>query len=157
MSLRRDLNGPKTMTTDNLKVTIRCPHCATQNRVNLGRVDDKPKCGHCGTPILLDRPLKTTQADFEATISSAPVPVLVDFYADWCGPCHMIAPALDAIASDRAGKALVLKVDTEADPQLAARFSVRGLPTVVAFRDGKETGRQVGAGPRELYERLLGP
>lgn len=139
-----------------LKATISCPHCSKLNSVNLNRAADGPKCGSCGKAIPLDRPLKATQADFDRTIGSAPVPILVDFYADWCGPCHMIAPYLDAIAGARVGKALVLKVDTEADPQLAARFGIRGLPTVVAFRDGKETGRQVGAAAKEAFERLLG-
>ena len=139
-----------------LKATIRCPHCSTLNSIDLNRAADHPRCGSCGKPILLDRPLKATQADFDRTVGSAPVPVLVDFFADWCGPCHMIAPHIDAIAADRVGRALVLKVDTEADPQLAARFGIRGLPTVVAFKNGKEIGRQVGAGPREVFEQLLG-
>ena len=135
---------------------MRCPHCGTLNSVDLNRAAAGPKCGSCHTPILLDRPIKATTSDFDRTIASAPVPVMVDFYADWCGPCHMIAPHLDAIAAARAGDALVLKVDSDAEPALAARFGIRGLPTVVAFRNGKETGRQVGAGPREVFERLLG-
>jgi thioredoxin 2 len=135
---------------------IRCPLCGTLNRVDLDRANAGPRCGSCRKPILLDRPLPATQSDFDRTIGSSPVPVLVDFYADWCGPCHMIAPHLEAIAAARAGKALVLKVDSDAEPGLAARFGIRGLPTVVAFRDGKETGRQVGAASREAYEQLLG-
>ncbi len=144
------------MTIQDRNATIRCPHCGTLNRVNLARAGDRPRCGQCKTPMLLDRPLKATGADLDRTLASSPVPLLVDFYADWCGPCHMIAPLLDKIAADRAGTALVLKVDTEASPELAQRFAIRGLPTVVAFRQGKETGRQVGAAAREAYERLLG-
>jgi thioredoxin 2 len=138
------------------KITLRCPHCGTLNRVDLNRMADKPKCGGCGKLFLLDRPLKATQADFDATIGSAPVPVLVDFHADWCQPCHMLAPTLDAIAEERMGRALVLKVDTEADPSLATRFGIRGLPTVVVFKAGREAGRLVGVVPKQEIEKLLG-
>jgi len=145
-----------TTTTTTRKVTIRCPFCSRLNRVDLNRMANGPKCGGCGKPLQLDRPLHATAADFDHTIGSAEVPVLVDFYADWCGPCHMMAPTLDALASDRKGEILVLKVDTEKDPGLATRYNVRGLPTVVAFKDGRETGRQVGVAPRPVLDRLVG-
>jgi thioredoxin 2 len=143
-------------TTTTRKVTIRCPFCGRLNRVDLNKMAHGPKCGGCGTPLQLDRPLHATAGDFDQTIGTAEVPVLVDFYADWCGPCHMMAPTLDALASDRKGQVLVLKVDTEKDPALATRFDVRGLPTVVAFKDGKETGRQVGVASRPVLDRLIG-
>lgn len=138
-----------------LKVTVRCPFCSRLNRVDLKKMASGPKCAQCGKPLQLDRPLKSTGADFDQTISTAAVPVLVDFYADWCGPCHILAPTIDAIASDKKGQILVLKVDTDKDPALSTRFAIRGLPTVVAFKNGRETGRQVGVAPREAYERLL--
>lgn len=137
-------------------VTVRCPHCRRLNRIDLGRKDQAPKCGSCGRPFQLDHPLKVTGADFDRTIRDASVPVLVDFYADWCGPCKMMAPTLDQIARDSAGKALVLKVDTEQDQSLAARFSIRGIPTLIAFREGKESGRIVGLAQRADLERLIG-
>jgi thioredoxin 2 len=145
-----------TPATATRKVTVRCPSCGRMNRVDLNRLANGPKCGGCGKPLHLDRPLPATGADFDQTISSAEVPVLVDFYADWCGPCHMMAPTLDALAADKKGQVLVLKVDTEKDPALATRFDIRGLPTVVAFKDGKESGRQVGVAQRPVLERLLG-
>ncbi|MEP7325541.1 MAG: thioredoxin [Gemmatimonadota bacterium] len=144
------------MTATTRKVTVRCPSCGKLNRVDLNKLAQGPKCGGCGKPLPLDRPLHTTTADFDQTISSAEVPVLVDFYADWCGPCHMMAPTLDALAKDKKGQVLVLKVDTEKDPALATRFDIRGLPTVVVFKDGKEFGRQVGVAARPVLERLLG-
>lgn len=137
-------------------ITIRCPSCGRMNRVDLNKLAMGPRCGGCRSPFPLDRPLHATGADFDQTISTAEVPVLVDFYADWCGPCHMMAPTLDALAADRKGQVLVLKVDTEKDPALATRFDIRGLPTVVVFRDGKESGRQVGVATRPVLERLLG-
>ena len=138
------------------KVTVRCPFCGTLTRVDLNKLALGPKCGSCGKPLQLDRPIKATAQDFEQSISTAEVPVLVDFYADWCGPCHMLAPTIDAIASEKKGRILVLKVDTDRDPALGTRFGIRGLPTVVVFSGGKESGRQVGVAPREAYERLLG-
>ena len=138
------------------RAVVRCLFCQTPNRVDLTKLSLGPKCANCHRPILLDRPLKVTGADFDQTIQGTTVPVAVDFYADWCGPCHMMAPTLDALANDRKGEVLVLKVDTEKDPALAARFDIRGLPTVVAFRDGKETGRQVGVAPRPVLDRLVG-
>lgn len=125
-------------------VTVRCPFCEQLNRVDLRRLDSGPRCGGCRRPLHLDRPVKATGADFDRTIESATVPVVVDFYADWCGPCRMMAPALDQLAADRAGNALVLKVDTDRDPALSQRFGVRGIPTLITFLGGREVRRHVG-------------
>ena len=137
-------------------VVVSCAFCDTSNRVDLARLDAGPKCGECGRPIRLDRPLKVTDADFDKTIAGASVPVLVDFYADWCGPCHMMAPILDEVAHRRAGEILLLKLDTDANQQTAARLGIRGIPTLVAFRNGKEHGRHVGVAEAAAVERLLG-
>lgn len=143
-------------TTPSRKVTVRCPFCATLNRVDLARLASQPKCGDCARPLQLDRPIKSTEADFDQTIASAEVPILVDFYADWCGPCKIMAPALDALAHDRQGEILVLKVDTDREQRLAQRFGIRGIPTLAAFRQGKESGRHVGVAQLPDLERLLG-
>ena len=136
-------------------VVVMCVFCETVNRVDLNRLSEGPKCGSCGRPIRLDRPLPVTDVAFDKVIAGAGVPVLVDFYADWCGPCHMMAPVLDDLAHRRAGEILVLKLDTDANQATPARFGIRGLPTVVAFRNGQEHGRQVGVADAATLERLL--
>ncbi len=135
--------------------TVRCPICSTLNRVDLSRLNHKPKCAHCGKPILLDRPLSVTDADLERVVSEADVPVIVDFYADWCGPCKMMAPMFDELARERAGLALVVKLNTDRNPAMASRFGIRGIPTLIVFRGGREVARQVGAVPRARLEALL--
>ena len=138
------------------KATVRCPSCGRLNRVDLARAAAGPKCGACSRPIPLDRPLSLTDADFERVVRDAEVPVLVDFYADWCGPCKMMAPTLDALARDRAGEVLVAKLDTDANPQTSLRFGIRSIPTLIVFRGGAEVGREMGAGPRPRLEALVG-
>lgn len=138
-------------------VIVQCPFCSASNRVDLNRLASGPKCAKCGKPIRLDRPQKVTDKDFDRTISSASVPVLVDFYADWCGPCKVMAPTLDELAHKWAGEALVLKLDTEANPLTAARFGIRGIPTLIAFQAGKERGRHVGLADMKTLENLVAP
>jgi len=135
--------------------TISCPFCTRLNRVDLARVADRPKCADCGKPILLDRPVRAGDADLLRVIADSDVPVLVDFYADWCGPCKMMAPMLDELARERAGSALVIKVDTDRSPTMATRFQVRGIPTLAVFMDGSEVSREVGAVPKQRLEALL--
>ena len=137
-------------------VVLACVFCGRLNRVDLARLGDGPRCGECSRPILLDRPVKVSAESFDETIRSATVPVLVDFYADWCGPCRILGPVVDELASRHAGHMLVLKVDTDRDGELATRFEVRGIPTVVAFQNGVESGRHVGVARRAELETLLG-
>ena len=137
------------------RATVRCQFCHTLNRVDVARADERPRCGSCRRPILLDRPIKTTDEDFDRLIGESTVPILVDFYADWCGPCKIMAPLLDDLASDRRGTLLVAKLDTDANPGTSERFGIRGIPTLVAFRDGVETGRVTGAVPHDQIIALL--
>jgi thioredoxin 2 len=137
-------------------VVVQCQFCSAANRVDLTRLAAGPKCAKCGKPLRLDRPLKVTDQEFDRTISSSSVPVLVDFYADWCGPCRTMAPTLDEFAQRRVGQALVLKLDTEANPMTAARFGIRGIPTVIAFRNGQEQSRHVGVADLKVLENLAG-
>jgi thioredoxin 2 len=135
--------------------TVPCPFCGTLNRVNLQRVADRPKCGDCGRPLLLDRPIRVSDQDLQRVLTGSDVPVLVDFYADWCAPCKIMAPILDDIARNRAGSLLVGKLDTDRSPAITGQFSIGGIPTLILFRDGREVGRQTGAVPRQRLEEWL--
>ena len=140
-------------TTRNL--TLQCQFCLTWNRVDASRAGDRPKCGKCARPMLLDRPWPLTGDSFARTVEGSEVPVLVDFYADWCGPCKMMAPAVDALAAKYLGRALVAKLDTDRAPELSSRLGIRGLPTTAVFVHGKEVARQTGALPARGLEELL--
>ena len=135
--------------------TVKCPFCGTLNRVDLARVADLPKCGECKRPIRLDRPLGVDAASFDRILRDTAVPVLVDFYADWCAPCRMMAPMLDEVAHERSGHVLVLKLDTDANPTISQRFGIRGIPTLIAFRGGQESRREVGVVDMERIRRMV--
>jgi thioredoxin 2 len=137
------------------KVTVTCQFCLTLNNVDLGRADQRPKCGECGKPILLDRPVRASDDDFGHVIAGAQVPVVVDFYADWCGPCKIMAPVLDEFAHAHKGEVLVVKLDTDRNPKVTQQFEIRGIPTLILFKDGRETARRTGAVPKEELESLL--
>ena len=136
-------------------LTLRCQFCDKWNRIDASRAGDRPKCGSCGRPILLDRPWTLTQETFDRTIAETEVPVLVDFYADWCGPCKMMAPDVDKLAAAKTGNALIAKLNTDLAQATSQRFNVRGIPTTIVFRDGKEAKRVTGAVPYVELERLL--
>ncbi len=138
-------------------VTLRCPFCQKWNRIDMNRAAGRPKCGECERPILLDRPVRILGEDLQRVISSATVPVLIDFYADWCGPCKVMAPVLDDFARDHTGTLLVGKVDTDAAQVVASALGIRGIPTLILFRDGTEVARQTGAVPRSGLDALLPP
>lgn len=137
------------------KAAIRCQFCGSWNRVDVSRAADRPKCGKCGKPMLLDRPLHLDDESFARTIAGSEVPILVDFYADWCGPCKMMAPAVDQLAANYTGRAIVAKLNTDASPKTSMSFNVRGIPTSIVFADGKEIERQSGAVPYATLAALL--
>src|SRR5262245_478104 len=136
-------------------LTLPCQFCGTWNRIDAARAADRPKCGKCGKPMLLDRPYKLTDESFARTIAEAQVPVMVDFYADWCGPCKIMAPFVDEIAAAYQGRLLVAKVDTEAAQATTLQFNLRGIPTTIVFKDGKEVVRQTGAVRRPQLEEMV--
>jgi thioredoxin 2 len=136
-------------------LTLRCQFCETWNRIDATRAADRPKCGKCGKPMLLDRPYPLNDESFTRTIESAEVPVLVDFYADWCGPCKVMAPYVDEIAATYQGRALIAKLDTDRAQQTASSFNIRGIPTTIVFKGGHEVARQTGAMPKPMLIKLL--
>ena len=134
---------------------VGCPFCDTLNRVTLERLDDRPKCAECQKPLLLDRPVFAKDEYLSKVISGATVPVIVDFYADWCAPCRMMAPVLDELARERAGELLVVKVNSDQNPVSPQHYGVRGIPTLIVFRDGQEVARQVGFAPKAQLAALI--
>ncbi len=137
------------------KATVVCPFCATLNRVDLARLPDRPKCGHCGRPILVDRPVAVTDATVDAVLRGTDVPVVMDCYADWCGPCKIMAPILDDFAHARQGDVLVTKLDTDRNPATTQRYGIRAIPTLIVFQRGQEVGRHAGVIPREQLDALV--
>lgn len=137
------------------KLTVRCQFCNTWNRIDAGKVTAGPKCGKCAKPILLERPVALDDETFTRTINESDLPVAVDFYADWCGPCRMMAPAVDALASQLQGKALVGKLNTDHSARTASGFNIRGIPTTIVFKSGKEVARQSGAMQIEGLRQLM--
>jgi thioredoxin 2 len=142
--------------TEARHAVVRCAFCRTANRVDLTKLSSGPRCAQCHKPILLDRPVKATTADFDQTLQGTDVPVVVDFYADWCGPCRMMAPTLDDFARQNTGRAVVLKLDTDAEPTVASRYGIRGIPTLIVFDRGQERGRHVGVADLRTIQTLSG-
>jgi thioredoxin 2 len=143
------------VTMDDRGVIVKCPSCAARNRIPFGA--GEARCSNCKTALPLpNEPIEVpTVAAFDALVRDSKLPVVVDFWAPWCGPCHMVAPEIAKVAAQNAGKFLVVKVNTDALPELGERYRVRSIPTMAVFRDGREAARTAGARPAAAIEEFI--
>lgn len=133
---------------------VPCTACGAMNRVPATRLVDNPVCGRCKAPLLEGKPIPLDAQSFAGVVERGDLPVLVDFFASWCGPCHAMAPAFDAAAAELAGEVRFAKVDIDAAPEIAQRFGIQSVPTLVRFQGGRETARKAGALPRQQIRAL---
>lgn len=124
---------------------IVCPHCQTQNRVPAARLGDSPKCGHCHRALFEGHPVELHAGAFDRHLQNSDIPLVVDFWAPWCGPCQMMAPQYEQAAKRLEPRVRLGKVDTEAEQALGARFGIRSIPTLKIFHQGREIASQAGA------------
>lgn len=130
-----------------------CPVCASINRVPVAKIAAAPNCGRCSMPLFQGQPVDVDAIAFDRHVGRGSLPVLVDFWASWCGPCRAMAPAFKAAAAELEPHVRLLKVDTEAEQAIAGRYGIRSIPTLILFKGGREIARQAGAMDRA---RLVG-
>jgi thioredoxin 2 len=124
---------------------IVCPACSAVNRIPSAKIDARPACGKCHKPLFNGHPVKLTAENFQTHINRSDIPVVVDFWAPWCGPCKMMAPAFEQASADLQPRVRLAKLNTEDENNIGARLNIRSIPTMVIFKNGKELARQAGA------------
>lgn len=135
---------------------IKCPHCGSTNRLPSHQPGRKAVCGKCKTPLPEPGgPVEVTDTTFATEVERSTTPVLLDMWADWCGPCHMLAPTIDQLSSEMAGRVKVAKLNIDENPGTANRFGVRSIPTLLVLKAGKEVDRLVGVQPKQEIIRRL--
>lgn len=143
---------------ESTSVIVACANCGAKNRVKLdAALDRQPVCGKCGKalPAPATDPVTVTDANYSQLVENSPIPVLLDLWAAWCGPCRMVAPTIEMLARELAGRVLVGKLDVDANQRTAARFGVQGIPTLLIIKNGREADRLVGVQSREQILRRL--
>ncbi|MBX3591166.1 MAG: thioredoxin TrxC [Burkholderiaceae bacterium] len=133
-----------------------CPHCGKTNRLPAERVGQHPDCGACGQALFPGKPVEMDDARFQDYLRRTDLPVVVDFWASWCGPCRMMAPQFEQAARKLAGRVQFLKVDTDANPGLSQRYAIRSIPTIALFQGGREVRRSAGAMTAAQIEAWIG-
>ncbi|MFA6113720.1 MAG: thioredoxin TrxC [Sphingomonas sp.] len=128
---------------------VACPHDGALNRVPRARLDQNPSCGNCHRPLFAGKPVDLTSATFDRHAVQGDLPVVIDFWAAWCGPCRMMTPAFEAAAARLEPKVRLAKLDTEAEPAIAARYRIQGIPSMIMLRKGREIARTSGVMPTQ--------
>lgn len=140
---------------------VRCAHCGTKNRIPVHRLDDRPVCGKCKATLSASsfdkHPVEVTDRTFRNEVLSFRGPVLVDCWAPWCGPCRMVAPVLDQMASEYAGRVKIAKLNVDENPTTSSQYGIQSIPTMLLFKNGQPVNRLVGALPKREIERHLLP
>lgn len=145
------------MKLDTTGLLVNCASCGTTNRVQFAGLERATRCAKCHADLQFpSEPIDVEGSSaFDAAVANSSVPIVVDFWAAWCGPCRMVAPEIKRVAAHLAGKALVLKVDTDANPELSSRFGIRSIPTIGVFHHGKEVNRASGARSAAAIEQMV--